>query len=1057
MMLKLRNRVITVLAIVATALMIGSAVMFFGGRARASEPTLSTGGVTIESSYLVGTALDVPAGEITVGGTAYPAETVYMYTPGGRLVEVADAEYEFEEIGLYRLVYTATVEGKEVSVEKAIKVENTSFVSSQYTVTEQLDALTTVKDSADKGIHVNLPYTDVFKWSTPVDLRETGLNKSVISLLPYQWSMEKAVGEEGSEVTPKQAGNVFVRLTDAYNDNVYVDVRLEYFVNQNTANQMPAYAAGAARQQVRALSTNLGRDSREGEIRLVNGSQYFVTYDERGGYPYLGAITANSRLIDIFYDLETNQVYVGQETGSESYKKSLINDIDAPEVYGEGAFAGFTTGEVYVSVYATEYVSQNATVDIEIASIGDMAGEALFNNVAVDDKAPQLKVDVSLDQEDNGLYVAKGTEVKVLDYDVKDVNFAGNKMTVKVQYNDSVDVTVENNKFLAKDLGKYTVTYRAVDDFGNVSEKVVVYNCIDCSANDNKLIKFIPNDYTGSKEAGKEITLPAVSAESKNTYVDINAYAYFGEDKENKIAIDVANPVLRLENVGKYTIVYEYSDIFESGEYSYEIQTVEGTEFDWLSPALPKYMVKGAKYSLDKVYVKTYKTFNPELEEVSYQVKYDDNDWVDVDYQAVKVEATTSVQFRYTYNGVNKDSAVIPVVDTGFDKTNSLNMSQYFQGDVTAEAYNGTSYAFVANSGLTTANIDFINVLSLKNMSLNFEIPAEMRNFKKLTITLTDYLDQSNSVSVEYTDSGSGTAFGLKNGTKVSITKAFIGTVFSFNYSVARNQFADNTLGTSTAWVSNFKSDRVLVSVQLEEVTPDAKAGVVISLLAGVTINNGKRDNGKPSISFDDSLKGNQSVNTELTISAATGTDVVSPAYYGEGKIIVLAERVFADNTTQPLTAKDGTVLSYENQTPATKDFEVTLSEIGQYTVTYQYVDQNKQRTTSTYEINIIDEEKPEIKIEGGYNEYSVIEANLGDIITAKDYTLTDNIDSEEEMVFMIVVFDPFFTMYDLIDNNCEIDDLKFTAEYKGEYVVYYYAEDSSGNVATASYRIFVK
>jgi hypothetical protein len=114
-------------------------------------------------------------------------------------------------------------------------------------------------------------------------------------------------------------------------------------------------------------------------------------------------------------------------------------------------------------------------------------------------------------------------------------------------------------------------------------------------------------------------------------------------------------------------------------------------------------------------------------------------------------------------------------------------------------------------------------------------------------------------------------------------------------------------------------------------------------------------------------------------------------------------------------------------------------------------------KTTSTYTINIIDEEKPEIKIEGGYNEYSVIEANLGDIITAKDYTLKDNIDTEEEMVFCIVVFDPFFTMYDLIDNDCEIDDLKFTAEYKGEYVVYYYAEDSSGNVATASYRIFVK
>jgi hypothetical protein len=326
-----------------------------------------------------------------------------------------------------------------------------------------------------------------------------------------------------------------------------------------------------------------------------------------------------------------------------------------------------------------------------------------------------------------------------------------------------------------------------------------------------------------------------------------------------------------------------------------------------------------------------------------------------------------------------------------------------------------------------------------------------------MTITLTDYLDQTNSVSIEYADSGSGTSFGLKDGTKVSITKAFAGTAFAFNYSVSRKQFADNTLGTTASWVNEFKSDRVLVSIQLEEITPDAKAGVVITGLAGVTINNSKADRAKPTATYDDSLRGNQSVGTKLVISAATGTDVACPSFYQVGKLKVIAERVLPDETTIPLVADDGTELSFENQTLATKAFEVTLTEIGQYDITYQYTDQKNQTTTSSYTINIVDEEKPVITIEGGYNEFSVIEAELGDIITAKDYTLTDNIDSEEEMVFCIVVFDPYFTMYDLIDNNCEIDDLKFTAEYRGEYVVYYYAEDSSGNVATASYRIFVK
>ena len=45
----------------------------------------------------------------------------------------------------------------------------------------------------------------------------------------------------------------------------------------------------------------------------------------------------------------------------------------------------------------------------------------------------------------------------------------------------------------------------------------------------------------------------------------------------------------------------------------------------------------------------------------------------------------------------------------------------------------------------------------------------------------------------------------------------------------------------------------------------------------------------------------------------------------------------------------------------------------------------------------------------------------------------------------------------DITENDVEIDDMKFTATHRGEYVVYYYAQDTSGNVAKTHYKIIVE
>lgn len=1062
-MLKLRNKLITVLAILASLLILSGGILMFNQTAIANGATIEPENqVTIETSYIVGQTMNVPNANVVVGGGSYPATSISMREPSGNIISV-NGEFKFEKIGNYALIYSAVVNGKQVSVETKITVDNKNYSASNVTTFETMNNLSVVNDGQDKaGIHVRIPYTDSFVWNTPVNLAKTGLNTPLISFLPYQYSKEK-VGEDG--VTPNQADEIYVRLTDAYNKEVYVDVRLEYFLSNKDANQMPSYAAGAARNQIRALSENLGRDSREGVIMNVGDGRYFVTYPERGGYPFMGEIAEDSSLISLFYDVETNKVYVEQQVLAGERTLTLINDIDAPEVYGEDAFAGFTTGEVYVSLFVDHVVAKDGKVDIEIASIGEMSGDQLFNNVAKDVTAPDLKIDVTREQIDNGLFVAKGQDVKILDYDVKDVNFSGEKFSVVVKYNNEIDVTIKDGKFNAKDLGKYSVIYRAEDDFGNVNEQTLVYNCIDRSANNNKLLEIDLVEYSGEKKAGSTITLPEVAISSPNAFVNKKVYA-LAEGSQTPIAIDFDNPELKLDKVGTYTIVYEYSDVFENGKTSYTLTSEASDIVEIANPILPKYFIKGAKYSLDAVFAKTYDSASSQLQEVSYEVKFDDNAYVAVaNYADFEVTGNSTVTFKYSYGSATPlEVGPIQIVDVGFSENETLDKSKYFVGDVVAQPYNVSGsthgYMFKANK-LGEASIDYIAPLSLDNFAVNFKVPNEAKNVKSVEFEITDYLNRNNVVTVIYANTGSGTSFEVLGKAKGATTKVFAESDLLLEYSPARGLFVDNKLGLTAPWVNSFESNKILLKITLKGITGDA--GIAISSLCGQVINNLQNDDVKPTISYKADFKGAQKKGTEVTIFPATGNDVLCPSYYAGGKLILIATKINKDGSRTTLQSVDGISL---NRVDATREYKVVLDDIAEYQFNYQYVDQGPgmggvtNRANSSYTITTIDDVKPTITIDGDLTEFDVVEGKLNTLHTAKSFTVSDNLDEEKDIRVMAVVIDPFFTMYDLIENAekpIEIEDMKFELKYKGEYVVYYYAEDTSGNIATASYRIFVK
>jgi hypothetical protein len=864
---------------------------------------------------------------------------------------------------------------------------------------------------------------------------------------------------EGGKIA-KQAEYIYVRLTDAYDSNVYVDIRLDYLLNSGAANQMPAYSAGAARQQIRAMSPNLGRDSREGKIMFVGNERYFVTYPERGGYPYLGNATEEGCLISLYFDVNTNQVYAAQQVVGGEYTKSLVNDVDAPEIYGANAFAGFTTGEVFVSIYGDGYVSRNATVDMEITQIGFQSGDALHSATTRDSVYPVIDVDLSIEQEENGLFIAKGKEVALLPARAFDVYLQD--FTAEVRYNDVESISVVNGKFMPEKVGKYTVIYTAIDYTGNETNVSVVYNCEDRSSNNNQLINFAVAQYEGEKKAGSTIVLPEPEVSTPNKYVTLKTYAVFGNDK---VLIDNETRALKLEHVGDYKIVYEYSDIFESSSWEYTLTVEASSNVEFESPALPKYILERAYYTLDPVYVKTFESKNPERKQVSYQVSLDGADFVDVDYANFKVEGVDTVQFKYVYGTESLVSEVIPVVRDSFGKqgTKSLiNLKNFFQGDFytedNTEDKGSKNFRVISNATSGNTTVDFVNVLSLTNFKIVFKIPTAMSNYKSITFTLTDYLDRNNSEKITYTNTGSGTSFSVAGANQtIAGSAVFANNQFELSYGLSNSDFRETKLGAKIPWTNTFKSERILLAVTFEGIT--GKAGVEIISICDQNITVNSNDLVTPVVVPDVTYQGNQKAGTKVIIAPALGIDVICPTYYGKSNAIKMEVTVEKIVKTEagvqyiPMFAADGTEL---NKADGTKTYELTLTEISGYRVRYKYTEQNTRYSTATYNINIVDEVKPVIAIDGGYNEYSIIGAHLGDVIKAKGYKVTDNYDTTGLEV-KVVVFDPMMTMYDLVDNDFEMDDMKFTATYKGIYTVYYYVEDSSGNIGTNCYKIYVE
>ena len=954
----------------------------------------------IRDTYYLNQELTLPSSvKVVYDGVEYELNEKALVYPDGSAYD--KDVFTLNLYGDYKAVYTLKNKDRIVKSEKTFSVIDKNFgVSSEYSSAEYGKLTGEFANGTGKtdGIKISLASGDTFNYNVPINVNKKSTSDFITLYTPQ--SPDSA-----------DAGNIFVRLTDCYDSSIYVDFLLWYEAGQSVHAR-----AGGAKQDLSGLNTN-PRVSVTGNPVYINGEEWYVATTRFGrilGHSSVGTAPSG---FTWRYDSQTKEVRINNRAGDFVTVTQLANT----DIYGSKTFGGFTTGEVYLSVYAENY--NKSAARIEIAQIDGAFEEELISADYKDETSPVVTLDERI-PENGVVYVAKGETVEIFKATATDVSNA--KISSAVYYNyestKRSSVYVKNEKFVAERPGAYTIVYVATDYFGNSTMKTVTVNCVETE--NGKTIDFSVAKIEELR-AGYEVELPDYFVKGLNGKVTVDVYETCDGEKTK-----ILNNKFIPKKVGTYEISYFYYDDISAYEYSYCIESVASdaviipTDF-----YLPRYFIKGAEYSLDVIKAETFTSKTGNYVDTEFFVKYDGGEYVRTDVRSFTISGNESASVKYVCGDEFVESRSIKIIDVGFNST--FDMAAYFQGDFTAEA---NSNRIRYTSDVTSGNneLQFINALSLSNFRLEFTVPTGAY-YKSLTVKLTDCYDADKSITVNLYNT-LGAIGATVNGTAYKSTGNFAdGSIKSLYYDNSSKKLVLPG-GTAVPLESQFKTDLVFLDVVLEDI--NGEAYVEFTTVNNQPFSTTYFDIIEPIISFTD-RSGRYDIGEKIVLDPALYTDVISPSLYGKLTIEVL------DPSENHVVSDEGVKL--DGTTLANEKYTITLNSYGNYRINYKTVDQGGNVASLPCVINVEDDVKPTITIKE-----EIVRVKVLSVTKLDNFTVSDNLTATENLKVTVIVMD-------VKQNSVVFVGDEFAARYVGTYTVYVYCADGVGNESFATFTLIVE
>lgn len=949
-------------------------------------------GAEFESEYNLGYEIALPDVTAVCEGHEYRAEKAIVLPDGTTKVV---AKQVLSVSGRYTVLYFAVIDGFRYETKYYFDVKDNLFDLERQTGSAAYDA-------EQDLIVLHLDGNNAFRYNSVVDLSDNDLSMPFLEM----YNVSSQDGDRDFE-------RIMITLTDADNENNYLNIRI------NAAPDFKKHVYTYYTSYV-AVSVNGAEFQGKDGDRIHSGNAYGTpvrfSFSNNGDSRVAQTdesipVAPENDRIQLYYVADTMRIYA-YGTAWQNYG-GLVVDFRSEDFYKE-FWDGFAVDKCRISIYAT--AMKKAAADIFVTSID---GQDLSAELIEDIEGPELNIAVP----ETIPYGIVGYGYEIFDYSARDdYGVASSSVSAYYDYYSDypVALSIENGKIYPQYQGVYTLVYKAVDKYGNVSVKSIDIKVDNETAESKPSVS--ADDYTNCLAGTRvEIKDYTVSAKPKYGGYSLKISATCG----NKTA-DIKNDEYFYANaVGEWKVKYEVTDRLgrkASIEKTFIASANPDPVFGEYNVALPKYLLSGVTYNLPDI--KAYRYSANDTEVIIPAVNYALNG---------KNGSVVGGKIIPAYENGQENELVVIYSVGAVEYKFSRKVVETFKGDV----FNAEGLFYVASGALTSSLTDTgIEFTATEDAVIDFVTPvltdaftAEISMLKSgtLTIKIQDENNLSQELEIKLVYENGATTLYL-NGVKMvaysradSLVSLKAGSLLvnSASFNVKRYKNGKEYVG--------FDSKKTNVSFSL-----DKNSKVKISKVVNQPISDFDEDVINPTYYLDGSFD----------IYHKKGDRIIIPTVYSMDAISGKCEvKVSVRSNGKYLTTVDGRVL---NDLVLSDAAEIVANDYGTYSVLYKMEDKAGNEFKLTYVLSVLDDVKPEITVSSELP----TEAKAGDTIMLPAATVQDNVD--DNLTVTVFTISPSLA-YETVKGK----DVTFTKA--GVWTVRYFAIDEAGNMTFKDYKIHVK
>ncbi len=652
-------------------------------------------------------------------------------------------------------------------------------------------------------------------------------------------------------------------------------------------------------------------------------------------------------------------------------------------------------------------------------------------NVQVDDIEPQIEVENGVEN----LNVIVDTPVRVLSASSADSDVVGTiKTEVYYAYGETFQsrIVVKDGEFTPKQKGEYTIVYSAIDTFGNIGYKHVVYNAIELSDVPFQISMTTLNSLTAGVKETLEWTVVNLLANPVEIEVIIvsDNFSYSLTNEKNWFVPQEAG--MHTVKIMVKDPVYSYTQEYTVSCVATGIKVIE----EYFN--LPRYFLKDSVNDLGEIKAYEYAQSGKKEIKAKLLAKFDNGSWAEYNPREFIVGNYSKVQLRAE---CADDSSVFVVlgetniIDVG--NKNSISMEKYFIGDVVCAAER-SSVRINANPKDGVAHSEFVNTINFASFSLYFKIPVELSYFEELKFTFIDRYDTTNTFDFTLCNSHGILYFVSEGHEEIEIGSIRNGSEFA-NFKIAYNSDEGKLLlyrlNKNIDWLYfEVPLTKMLCTFNMDFSGVYGASAIDIEQLNNQPFSLIKSDDFGADI-YAEKARGVFAVGETISVSSAVAADVLGTVSQKD-----ITVRVEAPDGSYPLSV-DGKTLA---QLIADREYKFVLTQDGVYTITYEATDSNGIKSKYPFYIYAVNYKEPTVIFNDGSGENTEVQVKTGSTHTIKSFKVS-SATSTDLTTTVIVIKDNA-----IIARNVD----SFVLDDNGTYTVYVYCSDENGNSAFNSYKV---